>query len=319
MATVIQSFQGQAGIKIETVAGTYRAPTLAQDFFFYTACKVEDLIEDNVDESFRGQAAADQGFYPGFRSARVTITQPFAQFPTGYLLKAFFGTDTATGAGDPFTHTYTELDTAAPATYTITVFDATTTNARAMVNCILQRLRFTLASKGLVVVEAVFLGKFDSTANAKPTAVYDTSPHYVPYQMAATINSVGSTKVTQWETICEREVEPVFGFSGTQDLTAVSGNRIRVTGSIIFAPADNTEADYYRLGTVVPISLLFTNTGGHTFTWQQTATRLINGTFIDQSGPYIRVNAKYRAIRNATDAGPATAILLNAVAVAGYN
>jgi hypothetical protein len=317
MATVLQSFLGQAGIKIETVPGTYRAPTLAQDFFFYTAVKLEDLVEDNVDESFRGQASADQGFYPGFRSARATITQPFAQFPTGYLLKAFFGTDVVTGAGDPFTHTYTELDTGPPATYTITVFDATTATARALTNCILQRLRFTLASKGLVVCEAVFLGKFDAL-QTKPTAVYDTSPHYVPYQMAATINSIASTRVIQWETICEREVEPVFGFSGTQDLTTVSGNRIRVTGSAIWAPQDNTEIDYYRAGTVVPISLLFTNTAGHTFTWQQTATRLINGTFVDQSGPYARVNAKYRAIRNATDAGPATAILLNAVAVAGY-
>ena len=319
MGTVLQSFLGQAGIKIETVAGTYRAPTLAQDFLFYTSIKLEDLIDDNVDESYRGQAAADQGFYPGFRSARVTITMPLAQFPTGYFLKAFFGTDTVTGAADPFTHTFTELDTAAPATYTISVFDATIANTRAVVNCVLQRLRITLAQKGLAVCEAVFLGKFDSTANAKPTAVYDTSPHYTPYICQPTINSISSNKLIQFETIAEREVEPVFGYNNSQDLTAVSGNRIRVTGSMIFAPTDNTEADYYRLGTVIPVSLLFTNTASHTFTWQMTAARLISGTFVDQSGPFVKVNAKYRAIRNATDAGPATAILLNAVAVAGYN
>lgn len=319
MGTVLQSFLGQAGIKIETVAGTYRAPSLAQDFLFYTSIKLEDIIDDNIDESFRGLAAADQGFYPGFRSARVTITSPLAQFPTGYLLKAFFGTDVATGAGDPFTHTFTELDTAAPATYTISVFDATIANTRAVVNCILQRLRITMAKTGLAVCEAVFLGKFDSTANAKPTAVYDTSPHYTPFIVQPTINSISSNKLIQFEVIGEREVEPVFGYNNSQDLTAVSGNRIRVTGSVIFAPTDNTEADYYRLGTVIPISMLWTNTGSHTLTWQMTASRLINGTFVDQSGPYVRVNAKYRAIYNATDAGPAKAILLNAVNTTGYN
>lgn len=316
MATVIQSFLGQAGIKLESTPGTYRAPSLAQDFLFYTSLKAEDMIEDNVDESFRGLASADQGFYPGFRTARVTITQPFAQFPTGWLLKAFFGTDSATGAGDPFTHTFTESDTA-PTTYTITVYDATVATARAFTNCILQRLRFTLASKGLVVVEAVFIGKFDAL-QTKPVAVYDTSPHYIPYQMAATINSIGSTKVIQFEAVMEREVEPVLGFSGTQDLTTVSGNRIRVTGSAIWAPSDNTEIDYYRNGTVVPISLLFTNTLSHTFTWQTTAARLLNGTFVDQSGPYVRINAKWRGIYNATDAGPAKAVLLNAVNTTGY-
>jgi hypothetical protein len=318
MATVLQSFLGQAGIKIETTPGTYRAPTLAQDFLFYTSIKLEDLIEDNVDESFRGQAAKDQGFYPGFRSARVTITSPLAQFPTGYFFKGWLGTDVVTGGADPFTHTFSELDTAAPPTFTITVYDATIANTRAVTNCILQRLRITMANKGLAVMEAVLLGKFDSTANAKPTAVYDTSPHYTPWLMNPTIGGSGSTKLIQFEMIMEREVEPVFGFSGTQDLTTVSGGRIQCTGSAIWAPSDNTEADYYRLGTVVTFSGLMTNTASHTLLLQMSSMRLVNGTFVDQSGPFVRVNAKYRAIRNATDAGPAQIVLANAVPVAGY-
>lgn len=318
MATVIQSFLGQAGIKIETTPGTYRAPALAQDFLFYTSLKAEDMIEDNIDESFRGQAAKDQGFYPGFRSARITIQSPLAQFPSGYFFKGLLGTDTPTGAGDPFTHTFTELDTAAPPTFTVTVYDATTATARAFTNCMVQRWRITLADKGLVVTEAVLLGKFDAS-QTKPTAVFDTSPHYVPYQAALTIAGGASTKLIQFEQIMEREVVPVFGFANTQDLSAVSGARIQVTGSMIFAPSDNTELDYYRVNTQPTVSLLLTNTLSHTLTLQMTKCAFINGTVLEQTGPYLRVNAKYRAIRNATDSGPTTAILLNAVAVAGYN
>lgn len=318
MGVVIQSFLGQAGIKIETTPGTYRAPTLAQDFLFYTSVKVEDIIEDNVDESFRGQAARDQGFYPGFRSARITIQSPLAQFPSGYFFKGLLGTDSPTGAGDPFTHTFTELDTGSPPTFTVTVYDATLATARAFTNCVVQRWRITLADKGLAVTEAVLLGKFDAL-QTKPTAVYDTSPHYLPYQAALTIAGGASTKLIQFEQILEREVEPVFGFSNSQDLSAVSGARIQVTGNLIFAPADNTELDYYRANTQPSVSLLLTNTLSHTLTLQMTKCAFLNGTVLEQTGPFLRVSAKYRAIRNATDAGPTTAVLLNAVNTTGYN
>lgn len=318
MATVIQSFLGQAGIKIETTPGTYRAPAAAQDFLFYTSLKAEDMIEDNVDESFRGQAAKDQGFYPGFRSARITITSPLAQFPTGYFFKGFFGTDTPTGAGDPFTHTFTELDTGSPPTFTVTVYDATVATARAFTNCVVQRFRITLANKGLVMMEAVLMGKYEAL-QTKPTAVFDTSPHYVPYQAALTIAAGASTKLIQFEQIMEREVEPVFGFSNSQDLSTMSGARISITGNMIFAVADNTEIEYFRANTQPAVSVLITNTASHTLTLQMTKCAFTNGTAIDQSGPYVRVNAKYRAIRNATDAGPGTAILLNAVSTTGYN
>src|SRR5215475_13056627 len=219
MAVVIQSFLGQAGLKIETTPGTYRAPTAAQDFVFYVPIKVEDIIDDILDQSFRGQAARDQGYYGGFRSARITITQPVAQLSSGHFFKAWLGQVTDTGAGDPFTHTFTELDTAAPPTYSISTFDATIANTRAFTNCVLQRLTIKSGSRGLVTMEAVFLGKFDLTNQTKPTAVYDAAPHYVPFQGAPTIASVANTRMLDFQMVCEREVETVPAFSGTQDIT----------------------------------------------------------------------------------------------------
>lgn len=319
MATVLQSFLGQAGIKIETVIGTYRAPAAAQDFIFYTSVKVEDIIEDILDESFRGQAAKDQGFYPGFRSAKVTIQTPVAQAPTGHFLKGFLGQVADTGGGDPYTHTFTELDTAAPPTYTVTVYDATTGNARALVNCIVQRVHLTMSNKGLFTMEVILLGKFASTANAKPTAVFDTQPHYLPWQAALTLAGGASTKLIQWELTCEREVEPVFGFSGTQDLTAVSGGRLTAIGKGVFAPSDTTEIDLYRNNTQPVFSLLFTNTASHTLTVQMSKCAFSNGTVIDQTAPFIKVSANFRGINNTTDAGPVKFVLLNNLAAASYN
>src|SRR5215472_3870534 len=318
MAVVVQSFLGQTGYKIETTAGTYRAPTAAQDFSFYTIVKVEDIIDDILDQSFRGQAARDQGYYGGFRSARITITQPLAQLNSGHIFKAWLGQVATTGGADPFTQTFTELD-AAPPTYSISVFDATITNTRAFTNCVLQKNTIKSGAKGLVTSESVWLGKFDVTTNAKPAAVYDTAPHYVPFEGAPTIAGSANTRMLDFQMIMEREVEVVPGFTGTQDISTVSGGRISVTGTMLFAPSDNTEIDQYRTNTQPTVSLLWTNTASHTLTIQMTKCAIINGSFLDQTAPFLKWNAKYQGINNATDTGPAKIVLLNSVGSGSYN
>src|SRR5215472_15298702 len=319
MAVVVQSFLGQAGWKIETTPGTYRAPTAAQDFAFYVPIKVEDIIDDILDQSFRGQAARDQGYYGGFRSARITITQPVAQLSSGHFFKAWLGQVTDTGAGDPFTHAFTELDSAAPPTYSISVFDATLTNTRAFTNCVLQKNTIKSGAKGLVTSESVWLGKFDVTTQAKPTAVYDTAPHYVPFQNAPTIAGAANTRVLDLQIVMEREVEVIPAFSGTQDITTVSGGRISVTGTMLFAPSDNTEIDQYRTNSQPTVSVLWTNTASHTLTIQMTKCAIINGSFLDQTAPFLKWNAKFQGINNTTDTGPAKVILLNSLASGAYN
>jgi hypothetical protein len=314
-APLVQTWQGQVGIAKETTWGTYAAPSTSAQFVRHKLVKVEDIIADEKDLSYQGVRSRTQGFYPGFRYAKVTIDFYVDQLASGQFFMAFFGTDTKTGAGDPYTHTFSELD-AAPASYTISNFDATISNTRAVTGAYLQKLSITYAEKGLVMGQAVFLGKYVSTANAKPSATYDTSPVYIPYQNALTLNGSANAHLTAMKLNFDQDIVPQFGAAGTQDVTAFSTGTMEITGDLTFASIDNTEIDLFRSNTQGAFSALFTNTASHTLTFQISKCAFSNGTAIDQNSPYAKTVAKFIAARNTTDAGPGKVILLNSLSTA---
>lgn len=313
---LIQTWQGQVGLAKETTWGTYTAPAAANQFVFHKSVKVEDIINDEPDESYQGVRSKTQGFYQGFRYAKVTMDFYVAQLNIGNFLMAFFGQDTKTGASDPFTHTFTELDTGAPPSYTISNYDATIATTRAVEGAYLQDLTLSYADKGLFMGNAVFLGKYVDVAQTKPTATYDTAPHYIPYQNALTLNGTSNAKLVALKLQFHQDVIPQFGASGTQDVTAFSVGTIDVTGDLTFDSTDNTEIQLYRANTQGAFSALFTNTASHTLTLQMTKCAFKNGTIIDQSAAYAKVTAKIEGIRNTTDAGMAKVVLLNSLSTA---
>ena len=308
---LIQTWQGQVGIAKETTQFTYAAPSAAHQFIFHKQVKVEDIINDEPDESYQGVRSKTQGFYQGFRYAKVTIDFYVAQLNVGNFLMAWYGTDTKTGAADPFTHTFTEND-ATPPSYTISNFDNTITNTRAVEGAMLQDLTLSYSEgKGLFMGNAVFLGKYADVAQTKPTATYDTSPHYIPYQNALTLNGVSNAHLVAMKLQWHQDLTPQFGASGTQDVTAFSTGPITTTGDLTFNVVDGTEINLYRGNTQGAFSALFTNTASHTLTIQMTKCAFKNGTVIDQSAAMAKVSAKIEGIRNTTDAGASKVVLLN--------
>ena len=312
---LIQTWQGQVGLKKETTWGTYAAPSAAQEFVFHKQVKVEDIINDEPDESYQGVRSKTQGFYQGFRYARVTMDFYVAQLNIGQFLNAFFGLDTKTGAGDPFTHTFTEQDSTPPS-YTISNYDATIATTRAVEGAYLQDLTLSYADKGLFMGNAVWLGKYVDVAQTKPTATYDTTPHYIPYQNALTLNGTSNAHLVAMKLVFHQDVTPQFGAAGTQDVTAFSVGSATVTGDLTFNVIDNTEIQLYRANTQGAFSALFTNTASHTLTFQMTKCAFKNGTIIDQSADLAKVTAKIEGIRNTTDAGMAKVVLLNTLSTA---
>lgn len=311
---VVQTWQGQVAIAKETTPGTYVAPSLAHQFIFHKLVKVEDIVDDIPDESFQGVRAKTLGFYQGFRYAKVTIDFYVAQWNIGNFLMSWFGTDGLTGGGDPWTHAFTEKITSGPPSYSISNFDATIATTRAVENAYLLSLKLSYAEKGFFMAQAVFLGKYVDVAQAKPTAVYDTAPHYIPFQNALTLNGSANARLVAMTLNFTHELAPFFGAGGTQDVTAFGLGRIAVTGDLIFIPIDATEAQLFRGNTQGAFSSVWTNTAGHTLTLQMTKCAFKNGTVIDQSTASAKVLAKIEGVRNTTDAGPIKAILLN-----GYN
>ena len=313
---LIQTWQGQVMIAKETTWGTYVAPSGANQTIFHKLVKVEDIINDELDESYQGVRSKTQGFYPGFRYAKITIDFYVAQLNVGNFFMAWFGKDTKTGAGDPFTHTFAEND-ATPPSYSISNFDNTIATTRAIEGAYLQDLTLSYTSgKGMFMGNAVFLGKYVDVGQTKPTATYDTAPHYIPYQNALTLNGSANAHLVDMKLVFHQDVIPQFGASGTQDVTAFSTGSITVTGDLTFDPIDNTEIQLYRGNTQGAFSALFTNTASHTLTITMTKCAFKNGTVIDQSSPYATVKAKVEGIRNTTDVGPCGVVLLNSLSTA---
>ena len=313
---VIQTFVSQLGIKKESTPGTYVAPSTTQDFMYGVTVKLEDIIFSNLDESYQGVAAKTIGFFPGFRYAKITIEGPFSQLASGNLLMAAMGTDNKTGAGDPFTHTITLLNTGAAPSYSISWFDGSIATTRAVENAYLQELNLSYATQGLFKNQAVFIGKYVDVAQTKPTATYDTAPHYIPYENALTLNSVANGRLITFDMKIAREVEPIFGSTGTQDISAISQGRMTVKGKLGFVVVDATDINYYRNNTQPTFSALLTNTASHTLTIQMTKCAFDNGTVIDYGSPYEKVMANYEGVYNATDGGPVKFVLLNALSTA---
>lgn len=313
---VVQTALSFWGIKRETTAGTYAAPAAAQDFLFVTEGSIEELVEDVFDESYQASFAKQMGYYQGVQSAKVTLKGPVAQAPSGHLFRAALGATSESGAADPFTHNYT-LRSAQGPSYTIVCYDATITNVRAVEMARLQSLKLNYSKvQGLLMYEAVFLGKWGDVAQTKPTATFDTANHYMAWQGAVTYGTTNGRLLSlSWNLDNETEVVP--GSTGTQAINDVSQNRCTVGLDLTFANVDSTEYNLFRANTQQAFSIVFTQ-GTHTLTLQTSKVALGNGTKNIIAGGYVTTQAQGHAVNNTTDTGPAKVILINAIATASY-
>ena len=308
-------------MKRETPPGTYVAPAAAQDFLFVNLGRIENLIEDNVDESYQAIAAKESGLYPGFRYARVTMDGYVAQASIGHLFRAALGAISESGTVDPFTHNFTARTSQGPA-YSLVNFDNTQASAWAVTNARCQSLTLKYAeAKGMFSFNAVFLGKYQAS-QSKPTATYDnlvTAPHYIPYQNALTLNGAADGRLIAMTLKIDNECEPLFGATGNQDPVDISQGRITTVGlDAIFEVVDLTDINFFYNNTQPIWSAVFTNTASHTLTIQMSKLAFSNGSGIMQDKPYIRAVMKAKGLHNATDSGPVKFILLNNIATSAY-
>lgn len=290
------------GMAKETTWGTGVVATT-----FFPIAKPSGFVpqfEDIVDDGDRNNASGEQAYYQG-----VGLTP----FDTGEMLvwpddslhwlMALLGVDTISGAG-PYTHPLTLLNTGLPPSYTLTLFDNLIATARRIVGAQVNEVTLKWSVKGKLTIQAKGIGKIADTV-AKPTEAFSAAAAFLGWQFAANIGGA-NTKIEEGELTLKRQVDPVYGAVGTQDMNDRSIAELYVSGRYTFAAADDTEKTLYT-GNTQPSSLLTWTSGTNVLAIQMTKTAFGKGGDIDRSNKYSRTVVPFRAIANATDVGTGNA------------
>lgn len=261
-------------------------------------------FEDIIDDGDRNNASGEQAYYQG-----VGLTP----FDTGemlvwpddsiFLIFALLGVDTITGAG-PYTHTLTLLNTADPTSFTLTLFDNLIGTARRIAGAQISEMTLKWATKAKLTMQVKGIGKIADTV-AKPSEVFSAAAAYLGWQYTASV-SAANTRIEEGEITLKRDVQPVYGGAGSQDMNQRIIPELFVSGRYTFAAIDDTEKAYYTGNTQPASSIVFTS-GTNTLTLQMTKTAFVKGGDIDRSSKYSRTVLPFKAIANATDAGTGNA------------
>lgn len=311
----LPSFLRQVGVAKETTWGTAVAPTSSDQFVPIMNPKYEDVIESVLDQGLRSRASQDQGYYQGFRYGKYSFETYAYPEVAGNLLMSILGSD---GWASGTTHPLTVLNTGLSPSYTIQDFYGISgTNSRSMAGCYADTITLSAVSGGPVKLACSYLGKFAALV-AKPTLAYTTQQPVIPWQGAATINSVANLKLIQFDLTLKRQNVEGIKALGAQDISAAFSGQLEVTGKMMFAPTDDTEYLLYSTTgqAAFPLSIVFTS-GSNTITISCTKTNFETPTTLDMA-PYLKTNVSFRAWDNATDAGATKITVVGGKSGAAY-
>lgn len=218
------------GIKKETTAGTYAAPTTADHGMLSLAEITWKAVEPRAkDEGLRGTMRGRSfGSYQTTSHVEVSLKGPVFAGSFGHILMAAFGTDTVAGAG-PYTHTFSVADTTYPgvATYSLYNYDgANGSNAWGFVGCKLKSLSVEYDKANLLQFSADFVGHSRASQSAA-TLTVESGTGFGVLNGYTTAMTVAGSSDTSWEKFqweLDRGTEAVHSFNGarTPDVSAIS-------------------------------------------------------------------------------------------------
>jgi len=307
------------GIKKETTAGTYVAPTTVDHGMLpFASCEWKSVEPRAKDKGLRGtMRAQDFGAYQTVRHYELTLKGPVFSGAFGHILMAAFGTDTIAGAG-PYTHTFSVADTTYPGvpTYSIHLFDgANASNGWGFVASKLKKLTVEYDKTDILQFTADFVAQ-DRASQAKPTLAEESGTGFGKIDGWTTALTVAGSGDASWDKFSwelDRGTEPRHTFNGSRSPSA---------GSITVAPpvGSFTGSAYYNDQTNLNRYL---NGSGSTLVAAVGATNpLLTVTMTGPdwssaevkpggSGDMQRLDIKGDMIYNATDAGICKVVLTN--------
>lgn len=299
------------GLKKETTWGTAVAPDL---FLPVTSMNSEIEIARILDAGKRGVAAKDFASYAGTRRGKVTFGGMWYPDVPPRLAHGILGTDTISGAADPFTHTLTLAD--APPSFTLADYDGI--SERRYPGCLITglTLRFNVET-GAFEYEVEAVGQIPAD-NTKSTETFGTEAPRLGWQASVSIAAGANTDLLGFELSLKRSAHLVFGAANSQNPNrGFAGGDLEVTGKLSFYAPDSAILDYYRSTTQPAVVITLNSTGGTRDTVITMTKCDFEKVTHDRGGDdFVRWDATVRALHNATDGGPVKIASKNAVATA---
>jgi len=321
--TLVPSYRSVLGIAKEATEGTAAVPTA---FFRPTDLKpaVKQVYLD--DTGMRGSMAKTYDQVQGPYSTEYEIDGDLHVDEIGWPLAGLLADLTVTGAADPYSTTFSLLNSGQgqPPSYTLTDYNGN--NARAFAGCRFSDLAVKYTAAGLVTYTAKAVGR-SFAVGATPTPSFPAYPALPSWR--ATVSLAGSTAalVTDVEVDLKRTVQAVAGLGGSQAPVAVYADAdLECTGSLTVV-YDTTQGETvysnYLNGTKVILVVDLTN-GTRELKFTMSQTQIDDATLNRGSGKYAELACKFTAQANTTDVGtsggysPVKALTQSGVAAGTY-
>ena len=294
------------GLAFETTFGTKVTPAV---WVPVNSVKPVDDIKKINDEGRRANLTKIFQVYDGVQSGKVDISLDAYPDAIGYFLKGIFGQDTPTGTNPNYVHTFKLVNAMGPST-TLSYFNGVAEHAYG--GSMMTDLSFKFDTEGVLSMDAKYTGIM-GTVVTTTVPVYSTVLPFLGYQATLLVNAIGNTNLVGGEVTIKRDVKLLYGASASTAPSKASSGRVQVSGKLTF-DIENETAEYNLFGGAdVPIVLTFTQNVNSSIAFQFTLADITKAN-IDSSQEFVRVDLEFEAYYNATDAGPCTIILKNAVA-----
>lgn len=296
------------GIAKETVPNTPVAPS---NYLRPTGLTPQIVIPPLADNSITGDMGKTANIVQGPTQQTFQIDGPVFCDEIGWSLAALLGDLTVTGAGDPFTTTFSLLNTSPgqPKTYTITDYNGS--QARAYANSVCSELTVNFTSDGLVTYTSMWQGIGFATAT-KPTQSYTTTVVQPAWAATVSLNAIVGVLVTDFSITIKRTVTPVPALGGQSVDAQFAGGDLEATGSLT-AVYDSTNGETViglytgsaGASTQVPLSIDLSPAGSpaRELKFQMTTAVLDNVTNTRETASYNKLACTFQGVKNATDVG----------------
>lgn len=298
--TQARSFQQKIAFAKETTWGTGVNPTVTMPI---TDGSLIPQLPATFDDGRRGvptqrfEALLDAGHSEG------NVEGWFYPIACSHFLMGLFGTDTVSGAGDPYTHTFT-LNADIPS-YTVeeSILSGASSGTRAT-GCRVGSMTFTFdAASGALEYSAQFMGKI-------VTVVTPQNPAIVVEQAfegwRATVTSTDlSCKVTAGEITLTRELEVVHTGCDSKDPTYINTGPMNVEGSLTVVFDSMNILNLYLNATRQSLVISFTKgSPARSITFTMTSAVFYASPIeFDRGGIGVKARLSFTGIYNATDSG----------------
>jgi hypothetical protein len=297
------------GIAKQTTQGTGVAAT---NFLRHTDVKPQPNIPYLDDMSFQGDMAKIHDKIQGPTSTSFELSTNLFADEVGWPLASLLGDLTVTGTQDPFTTTFSLLNSGQGQTKYYTLTDWNGVNATQYVDCKANELSLAFTADGLVTCDSKWDGiSISAVSSTQPTASYLTTRAQPAWRAAVSINSLVGPLVQDISLDLKRTNIPVPAMQSTQaqPVAAIyNAGDFDYTGSatVVFDSTNGeTIYNYYKAGTIIPLTvdLTVSETNAHEVKFVSTQTQITMATVQRASANFVTLAIQFEGIANTTDVG----------------